>query len=133
MRHATSWQKNQSGHDALGRPLETSTTTVIIYTVLLQPLLRLSTTTNTIHIKFETNLRERRAIGHIIIIVIRQKHHNRHRHVFFFFFFFFCFFFFLSSFISFFDMQQLSNDTGTWSLIVAPLPAPLFYNSNTSD
>ncbi|CAF0929559.1 unnamed protein product [Adineta steineri] len=28
-------------------------------------------------------------------------------------------------------MQQLSNDTGSWSLIESPLPAPLFYNSNT--
>jgi len=30
-------------------------------------------------------------------------------------------------------MQQLSNDTGSWSLIDIPLPVPLFYNSNTYD
>jgi dopamine D2-like receptor len=28
-------------------------------------------------------------------------------------------------------MQQLSNDTGSWNLIVAPPPASLHYNSNT--
>jgi dopamine D2-like receptor len=30
-------------------------------------------------------------------------------------------------------MQQLSNDTGSWSLIDIPLPVPFFYNSNTYD
>jgi dopamine D2-like receptor len=30
-------------------------------------------------------------------------------------------------------MQQISNDTGLWSLIDIPLPVPLFYNSNTYD
>jgi dopamine D2-like receptor len=30
-------------------------------------------------------------------------------------------------------MQQLSNDTSSWSLIDIPLPSPLFYNSNTYD
>ena len=28
-------------------------------------------------------------------------------------------------------MQQLSNDTSSWSLIDIPLPIPLFYNTNT--
>jgi hypothetical protein len=28
-------------------------------------------------------------------------------------------------------MQQLSNDTGSWTLIDSPFPAPLFYNSNS--
>ena len=30
-------------------------------------------------------------------------------------------------------MQQLSNDTGSWNLIVAPIPSSLLYNSNTYD
>jgi dopamine D2-like receptor len=30
-------------------------------------------------------------------------------------------------------MQQLSNDTSSWSLIEPPLPVPLFYNSNSYD
>ena len=30
-------------------------------------------------------------------------------------------------------MQLLSNDTGSWSLIDIPFPAPLFYNANTYD
>ena len=30
-------------------------------------------------------------------------------------------------------MQQLSNDTGSWTLIDSALPAPLFSNSNTYD
>ncbi|UJR33371.1 hypothetical protein I4U23_020819 [Adineta vaga] len=30
-------------------------------------------------------------------------------------------------------MQQLSNDTSSWTLIDSPLPAPLFYNSSTYD
>ena len=30
-------------------------------------------------------------------------------------------------------MQQLSNDTGAWNLVVASLPTPVIYNSNTYD
>jgi hypothetical protein len=126
MRHATSWRKNQSGDDAFGRPLETSTTTT--NTVL--PFIYLSTrTTKTIHIKFGINLHHQRAIEHIIfIIIIGQKHHNCHQHNVYFLLFIYIFLFI---YFSFFVMQQLSNDTSSWSLIESPLQAPLFYNSNT--
>jgi hypothetical protein len=125
MRHATSWRKNQSGDDAFGRPLETSSTTTTADTVL--PFLYFSSTTTTkdyIHIKFETKFHYQPQIKFIIIIICQKNF--RHHHV------YYCLFiyFFIFIYYSFFNMQHLSNDTNTWNLIVAPPPASLLYNPN---
>jgi len=127
MRHATSWRKNQSGDDAFGKPLETSSTTTTVYTVL--PFLYFSlTSAEAIHIKFKTKLHYRREIVQIIIfivIIICHKHYNYYQHI------YSCLFIYIYNL--FFNMQLLSNDTSSWNLIVAPIPPSLIYNSNTYD
>ena len=126
MRHATSWRKNQSGDDAFGRPLETSSTTTTADTVL--PFFYFpSTTKDNSRIKFETQLHHQREIKYIIIIIIRQKHSCHYYHI--------ChyLFIYIFTYYSFFNMQQFSNDTGSWNLIIAPPPSSLLYNSNTYD
>ncbi len=113
MRHATSWRKNQSGDDAFSRLLETSSKTNTVDIVLL--FFYFSTTIN--HIKFETRLRQHPHIKYISILY-------KHQHV-----------LFTCISYSFVSMQQLSNDTGSWNLIVAPPPSSssLLYNSNAYD
>jgi hypothetical protein len=126
MRHATSWRKNQSGDDAFGRQLETSNTTITVDTVL--PFFYFSTrTTYTIRIKFQTKFHHRRAIEHIIISQKYYYSHHRHRD-----------YYLLFTYIfinTFFVMHQLSNDTGVWNLIIAPLSSSssLLYNANIYD
>jgi dopamine D2-like receptor len=118
MRHATSWRKNQSGDDAFSRLLETSNTTSTVYIIILFYYLSKRTKTTTLHhIKFETKRRQKYYIKYIYI---------RHKHQ---------YILFTCITSSFINMQQLSNDTGSWSLIVAPPPSSssLLYNSNAYD
>ncbi|CAF1059059.1 unnamed protein product [Adineta ricciae] len=130
MRHATSWRKNQSGDDAFGKPLETSSTTTTVYAVL--PFIHFSpTSTNTIHIKFQNILHHRGEITQIIILIIliSQKYNNSYQNIYSNAFIYIrVYLYYLLS-----NMQQLSNDTGSWNLIVAPIPSSLLYNSNAYD
>jgi dopamine D2-like receptor len=119
MRHATSWQKNQSGDDAFGRLFETSSTTNTVDTVLPDSYFS-ATTTKTNHNKFQTKLHHQH---HLEGIFLYQKYSSPYQHV-----FFYLFIFISSSFV---NMQHLSNDTSSWNLIAAPPAATLVYNSNT--
>jgi dopamine D2-like receptor len=118
MRHATSWRKNQSGDDAFNRLLETSNTTNTVDIILLFFYFSTRTTTNTNQIKFETKLRQQNHIKYISI------HHQQ-----------ILVYLFTCISYSFSNMQHLSNDTGSWNLIVAPPPSSssLLYNSNAYD
>ena len=120
MRHATSWQKNQSRDDAFGKPLEISTSTT-----------NNRQTIQTVRLQFQTNAHYRRSteqhivfIFLLIIIIVRPQSNVD-------------FLTFISLILSvrfsIFVMQQLSNDTGSWTIIDSPIPAPLFYNSSTYD
>ena len=133
MRHAKSWRKNQSGDDALDRPFETSTTiTNITHPIFLRTLLLqfLSLSTKDRFGKLETFFYFRRTTDCSIIIFRIIDHPRRQQPS-------PSFLLFLSEVFSIgkslLVMQPLSNDTGSWSLIDAPLPSPLFYNSNTYD
>ena len=137
MRHAKSWRKNQSGDDALDRPFETSTTiTNLTRTIFLRTLLLpfFSSSAEDRHYKLETFFNIRRAtdcsiIATIIIFLFVNCPQFQQPSL--------SFLLFVSEFFFLHDsllvMQPLSNDTASWSLIDAPLAAPLFYNSNTYD
>ena len=133
MRHAKSWRKNQSGDDALDRPFETSTTiTNITHPIFLRTLLLqfLSLSTKDRFGKLETFFYFRRTTDCSIIIFRIINYPRRQQPS------LSCLLFIskVSSINkSLLVMQPLSNDTGSWSLIDAPLPSPLFYNSNTYD
>ena len=133
MRHGKSWQKDQSGDDALEKPFETTITITSCTrnSTNALPLLYLPTTSKKIfHYRLETDSLHYYLLSpRILVVPIHQKdcqlfHSRKH----------FDLLLFELKFIfirrSLFDMQQLSNDTVSWNLIDAPLPSPLFSNSN---
>ncbi|CAF0931282.1 unnamed protein product [Adineta ricciae] len=95
MRHATSWQKNQSEDDTFSNRLEISITSQ--------------------QNKFVRH--SQRSTTEYTIFIDTQQVYSLS----------------LVIYFAIFVMRQLSNDTASWVLIDSPLPAPLFYNSNSYD
>lgn len=135
MRHAKSWQENQSGDDTLEEPFETAikirSSNRVSKNILL--FIRASRRNNRprhyylFEISSQFNHFPSQKLSVVLIKFNHPKSYSTQS--------FNRLFLHLSVNIRIVSsvMQQLSNDTGSWGLIDSPLPAPLFYNSNTYD
>ena len=134
MRHAKPWQKNQSRDDTLEILFQKPNKNRIhrLNNLPSLQLFRSSSSRKFFNLLLETPPSNSIRIHFLLHLFFRLLQfpiliHNRTKQLF--------YLLFISKFVfidfSLFVMQQLSNDTGSWSLIDAPLPSPLFYNANT--